>query len=192
MLDTIFLIVGKSGSGKSTLAAQLETISQLKSIPSYTTRPPRYDGEPGHIFVGSYSYWNRRHPNETLVGFTIYKGFEYWATSTQADECDLYVIDPKGIEFFRRHYRGNKQVKIVYIDADPWERYERMRQRGDSRWEALSRIWRDHKWFKGWRDKADYVIDNYDLAESFTKLNDYINSHRRYLSFDREKDCRKI
>lgn len=173
-MNTIFLIVGRSGSGKTTLVAQLETISKLKSIPSYTARPPRYDGEPGHTFVGSYTYWNSKNSTETLVGFTVYNGFEYWATSTQVEKNDLYVIDPAGVEFFKSNYRGNKQVKVVYIDADWKERYQRMRARGDSFWEAAKRVLKDRKWFAGWREKADFVVTNHDLTEAFTRLNNYI------------------
>ena len=51
MNETIFLIIGESGSGKTTLVSSLEKQKNLKSIQSYTTRPPRYENEYGHIFV---------------------------------------------------------------------------------------------------------------------------------------------
>lgn len=177
-MNTIFLIVGRSGAGKTTLVTQLETISKLKSIPSYTTRPPRYEGELGHIFVGNYAYWNSKHSTETLVGFTVYNGHEYWATASQVEEHDLYVIDPAGVEFFKQNYRGNKQVKVVYIDADWKARYQRMRARGDSWWESMKRILHDYKWFDGWKEKADFVVINHDLTEAFTLLNNYILQFR--------------
>ena len=52
-MNNIFLIVGCSGSGKTTITEQLEQKYGLKSIQSYTTRPPRYDGETGHIFISN-------------------------------------------------------------------------------------------------------------------------------------------
>ena len=44
MGNCIFLIVGCSGSGKTTITEQLEQKYGLKSIQSYTTRKPRYEG----------------------------------------------------------------------------------------------------------------------------------------------------
>lgn len=41
----LLCVLGASGSGKSTLCAELEKRFGLKSIPSYTTRQPRFEGE---------------------------------------------------------------------------------------------------------------------------------------------------
>ena len=51
MNNTILLIVGASGTGKTTVANTLSKMFGMKQIQSYTTRPPRYEGEKGHIFV---------------------------------------------------------------------------------------------------------------------------------------------
>lgn len=177
MLDTIFLIVGRSGAGKTTLVTRLEEEYGLKSIQSYTTRPPRYDGEKGHIFVGNYAYWNEKNPRETLVGFTVYRGHEYWATASQAEENDLYVIDPAGYKFFVQNYHGSKRVKVIYIDADFGERYARMRRRGDSFWAAMKRLINDHRWFAGWREKADFVVENHNVEIAYQRLLKYVKEH---------------
>lgn len=50
-LKNIYLIVGPSGSGKTTIANELKATYGYKAVESYTTRPPRYEGERGHIFV---------------------------------------------------------------------------------------------------------------------------------------------
>ena len=52
-MNNIFLIVGCSGSGKTTITEQLEMKYGLKSIQSYTTRLPRYDGETGHTIISN-------------------------------------------------------------------------------------------------------------------------------------------
>ena len=50
-MKNIYLIVVCSGSGKTAITEKLEELYNLKSIQSYTTRPPRYDGETGHTFI---------------------------------------------------------------------------------------------------------------------------------------------
>ena len=51
MSKPLFCILGASASGKSTLVQILEKEFNMKQIPSYTTRPPRFKGEEGHTFV---------------------------------------------------------------------------------------------------------------------------------------------
>ena len=55
-----FLIVlcGKSGCGKTTIASLLQEKYNLKVIQSYTTRPPRYKNEEGHIFISKEEFDN--------------------------------------------------------------------------------------------------------------------------------------
>lgn len=187
MLNTIFLIVGRSGSGKTTLCEQLHTISKLNPIESYTTRKPRYDGERGHIFVNSFHEWVDEHPDESIVAYTFFDDSHYWATTSQVNSGDLYVIDPKGVEYLRERYTGTKKIKVVYVDATLRERFKRMVRRGDSIVSALRRIWHDKREFRGWKEKADFVVENHDLTESFTILNNYINQFRH----QNKNECEK-
>ena len=110
-MNTIFLIIAPSGAGKTTLAGQLEKMYGLQSIQSYTTRPPRYDGETGHIFVSDKEFDELK----DMVAYTEFCGHRYCATAEQVENNDLYVIDPKGVEYFRQAYHGNKQIKTIYI-----------------------------------------------------------------------------
>ena len=123
----IFLIIGGSGSGKTTITEQLEQRYGLTSIQSYTTRAARYVGEKGHIFVSDEEFDKLT----DLIGYTEFDGNKYCATAEQVEYNDLYVIDPKGIEYFREHYHGNKGVKIIYIDSSLSTRYERMKNRAE-------------------------------------------------------------
>ena len=50
-MKPLYLWVGQSGSGKTTVVNYLEEVYSYKSLQSYTTRPQRYEGETGHIFV---------------------------------------------------------------------------------------------------------------------------------------------
>lgn len=124
-MNNIFLIVGCSGSGKTTITEQLEQRYGLKSIQSYTTRPPRFDGETGHIFISDEEFDKLT----DIVAYTEFAGNRYCATAEQVEQNDLYVIDPKGVEYFKQSYKGEKQIKVIYIESNVTTRYERMKNR---------------------------------------------------------------
>lgn len=166
-MNNIYLIVAPSGAGKTTITQLLETKYGLKSIQSYTTRPPRFDGETGHVFVSDEEFDKLT----DIIAFTTFANYRYCATTEQVESNDLYVIDSKGVEFFKQHYRGSKQVKIIYIDSDMTTRYERMKQRAENRGctylEAvdcsLKRIVNDVYEFYDYihcNVQVDYVIEN--------------------------------
>ena len=161
MGNCIFLIVGCSGSGKTTITEQLEQKYGLKAIQSYTTRQPRYDGETGHIFVSDEEF------NELtdMVGYTEFAGNRYCATAEQVENNDLYIIDPKGIDFFMKLYKGSKTPKVIFISSDMTTRYERMKSRAeengseymDAVKSSLERITND-------------VVDFYDYIHGQTQI----------------------
>lgn len=166
-MNSIYLIVAPSGAGKTTIVDFLESNYGLKSINSYTTRRPRFDGETGHIFVSDEEFDKLT----DMVAYTMFDNNRYCATVEQVEENDLYVIDPKGVEFFKQHYNGNKQVKVIYIESDITTRYERMRQRAEdtglSHLEAvdlsLKRIVNDVSEFYDYvhhRVQVDYTVKN--------------------------------
>lgn len=164
MSDVIILIVGESGCGKTTLVSSLEKQKKLTSIPSYTTRKPRYENEYGHIFVTDEEF----NLLENIVGYTEYHENKYCATSQQVDENDLYIIDIAGVDFFKNAYKGNKKVKTVYIKSDIETRFDRMIERcrkdGMTHSEAcdfaIYRIKNDVIDFKDAKEKADFIVYN--------------------------------
>ena len=100
-MKNIYLIVGCSGSGKTTITEQLEQKYGLKSIQSYTTRKPRYDGESGHTFVSDEEFDKLT----DMVAYTEFAGNRYCAIAEQVENNDLYIIDPKGVDFFMKSYK---------------------------------------------------------------------------------------
>lgn len=168
-MKNIYLIVAPSGAGKTTITEILEEKYRLKSIQSYTTRPPRYEGETGHIF-GSDEEFDKL---KNMIAYIEFDGHRYCATADQVDTHDLYVIDPKGIDYLRSSYEGAKQIKVIYIDVSLIERYERMRKRAErsckSYYEAvkiaLNRIVNDtHEFYKYIHHTAhvDFTVSNND------------------------------
>lgn len=127
-MKNIYLIVAPSGAGKTTIANILEKQYGLKSIQSYTTRPMRFKGETGHIFITDEEFDDLKN----IVAYTEFAGYRYCATAQQVDENDLYVIDPKGVEYFKTHYTGSKNIKVIFINSGVSARYERMVARAKS------------------------------------------------------------
>ena len=186
MGNCIFLIVGCSGSGKTTITEQLEQKYGLKSIQSYTTRKPRYEGETGHIFISDEEFDKLT----DMVAYTEFAGNRYCATAEQVEDNDLYIIDPKGVDFFMKAYKGSKTPKIIFISSNLTTRYERMvgraETKGKSHQEAiessLTRIVNDvgefYDYIQG-QAWVDYVCKNNGndkLEDVVDKIFDHISS----------------
>ena len=52
-------------------------------------------------------------------------------TAEQVENNDLYIIDPKGVDFFMKSYKGSKTPKVIFISSDMTTRYERMKSRAE-------------------------------------------------------------
>lgn len=165
MAEYIFLLVGASGGGKSTVSRILQQDYGLKAVQSYTTRPPRYEGEEGHTFI-TVNDMIELAPH--MVAYTVVGEYEYCATEKQISDNDLYVIDPDGVEWMPMCYRGNKTPVVLYYDVPRKIRKERMLKRGDSPKEVAFRLKHDRREFRKFARQAhrqllpylSFVIDN--------------------------------
>ena len=172
MNKPLFLFVGKSASGKSTIANLLEQKYGYKQVQSYTTRPPRYDGEPGHIFVTKEEFGNLGE----LAAYTLYNGNEYGTTFQQLEECDIYVIDVPGVETLLQKDKIKRPICVIYFDTTVRTRINRMVERGASDMEIVSRLYNDEEY--DWEKKLDSLIwhytkiDNRDVELNLVNAND--------------------
>lgn len=135
----LYLFVGKSASGKTSIADLLGEQHGLKQVYSFTTRPPRYEGEIGHVFVTEEIFKNIGE----LAAYTFYQGQHYGTTFNQLDECSIYVIDIPGVKSLLKklHDRGStRPVRIFYFDAAVSTRIMRMVNRWASDHEIISRL----------------------------------------------------
>lgn len=172
MNKSLFLFVGKSASGKSTIANLLEQKYGYKQVQSYTTRLPRYDGEPGHIFVTKKEFDNLGE----LAAYTLYNGNEYGTTFKQLEECDIYVIDVPGIETLLQKDKIKRPICVIYFDTTVRTRINRMLERGASDMEIVSRLYDDEEY--DWEKKLNSLIwhytkiDNRDIELNLVNAND--------------------
>lgn len=157
--DFIVLIVGESGSGKSEICRYLEDKYGLKEVKSYTTRPKRNENDKSHIFATDYDFDNVL---DDIVAYTEYNGYKYCATAKQIEDCDTYIIDPDGIEYFFKKYTGKKIPMVVHISAPKEVRRERMLSRGHTIGAVETRLEIDTEEFANVRDYAIFTYTNAD------------------------------
>ena len=160
MSDKIILLCGESGSGKTTVVTLLEEIYGLKQLQSYTTRPPRFENETGHIFITEEEF--DLIPADDMIAYTKYNGYRYCGTVQQVEESDIYVIDLPGIEFFKRHYKGNKEPIVVYLSVPTKLRAERMKNRGDNDDLTNERLKYDETAFADAKYTVGHIFENED------------------------------
>lgn len=170
-LKNIYLIVGPSGSGKTSIANELQTTYGYKAVESYTTRPPRYTGERGHIFVSDEEF-DALGP---MCAYTEYDGYRYGVTDDIIDSHDIYVIDPYGVKYLQEHYQGKKEILVIRFLVDEKQRIFRMKLRGDADKTINERILNDNKSF-GMSELGIY----YDMR---IPNNDFVNTTEAIYNF---------
>ena len=138
----IIALIGPSGSGKTTVATILKERFGLNCVESYTTRPKRSEDEGGHIFITEDEF-KARYPkgadDPEIVAYTYYNGNHYFATHSQVNECEVYIIDPAGVHTLKKRYVGNKVIIPIWLYADSDVCMKRMLLRGDKAESAIQR-----------------------------------------------------
>ena len=119
MKNKMILIAGRSGSGKDTFAGMLANLG-LKGVKSYATRKKRFDDEDTHIFISK----EEAEEIANKVATTKIGEYEYFATKSQLEEADYYIIDPCGIAELTANC-PDIDFKIYYIYANYYTRRER-------------------------------------------------------------------
>lgn len=125
-MKNVYLIIGPSGVGKTTAAEGLEERYGYKAIKSYTTRPPRYEGEASHIFVDPFQF-----SELDVIAYNIKNGYEYGITASLLDTHDIFVVEPSGVKDVKRRYCGTKGIKVIALTLDNESLKARMKSRGD-------------------------------------------------------------
>lgn len=174
----LYCLIGKSGVGKTTIATALYHEFGLKSIDSYTTRPPRSENEIGHIFLTNEEFEKIK---PELVAYTFFDENHYGVTLNQIEESDIYVVDWDGFEYLKNNYKGEKIIKSIFLNAKNDVLLKRMLKRKNDPLEAQIRINHDKIKFAKIRKKCDYCIENTIVTKTIKEIKliiDYNNSLR--------------
>lgn len=156
MNKPLFLFCGRSASGKTTIANMLAEKHGYVQVESYTTRKPRFDGEPGHIFVNEDEFNNLGE----LAAYTYYNNCHYGTTFEQLESADIYVVDVPGIESLLKKLKDDKRpIYILYFKTSVYNRILRMLNRHDSDMMIISRLLHDEK--DDWLKQLDSLVWKY-------------------------------
>lgn len=193
----LFCIVGPSGSGKSTIVNKLCDLGYI-ACDSYTTRPKRYENETGHTFITEEEYDKLT----DIVAHVKFNGYRYCVTVDMLEKCDLYIIDPLGLEVLRKHMDN---FKVIGLSLSKDKCINRMLSRGDSQEDVDKRIENDKTFFDNFESSCDYVIDaSKNLTDIVNEINEimikenvcaYIDKELAYIfkAYDRcNKEYEKI
>lgn len=168
-MKNLLLLVGESGSGKTTVANILQKKYHYKQLQSYTTRGKRHPKETGHTFITQQAFCGM--DKQTICAYTYYNNNHYFATIQQINNNDIYIIDIRGIQYFKEHYKGDKKCITVYLKVPENVRQERMLTRKDGLDKALERIEVDKKEFEEAENICDFTIENNNSKITAAYLN---------------------
>lgn len=172
-------IVGESGSGKDSLLRMASMIAKqnnytpLVPVVSYTTRPKRDNETDGveHFFITKEQADEILNTSQILA-YTKFKnpeneddeGYEYFTTLEGLASSNIYIIDPKGIEYLEsnQHLKNEIEFISIYIHAPSFIRRYRVRKRSDYKTEYKDRVKSEKKQFQDFvkNKKYDYKIEN--------------------------------
>lgn len=169
-----YCLVGPSGVGKTSVANYLCEKWGLTSISSYTTRPERYPGEKGHIFVSKEEF-----DQHEMVAYSNYNGYEYGTTKEDVLTNDIYVVDPPGLNDLLNDPRVSDRIVSIYLHASPFELRRRMEKRGDSEAEITRRIALDTKHFRNVSSRCDFSIRCTQIESTAKTIYDFIQYKER-------------
>lgn len=172
MSKTIIAIVGETCSGKDSLVnrfLQSESGDEFVTVCSHTTRPKRDNETNGveHYFDSEEEFHKimEENPEDILAYTKIVKndgtseGYEYFALlSDLSDEHpNIYIIDPKGIEYLEEKFGSKINLVTVYIYAGYQTRLERAKTgRSDFETEFNKRVENEHDQFDEFRIRGRY------------------------------------
>lgn len=75
-------------------------------------RPSENPDTSDHYFISPGEVENYR---DDIAAYTEINGYEYFTTIDELERCDIYVIDPNGVEDLQRRTGGRFELITIYI-----------------------------------------------------------------------------
>ena len=176
-MKNLILLVGETGSGKDTVANKLP----YKKVISYTTRPMRDVDTNGvnHWFVSDKEMDELE--KKDLIAWTKTGDVRYCATiDSLTEDTMIYIINPDGVRWFKKHYKGSEvNIIVIGIYLPLEERKRRCKDRSDFNSSFIKRVKDEQKDFDKFRlnGEFDFLIKNTDsnitakIIESIININ---------------------
>ena len=159
MSKPLIALISPSGGGKSTIASKLEKKYGYTQVKSYTTRPIREDDPNDYLTHTFISFADVEQYSDEIVASNTFNNQFYFATVSQLNANQIYVVDVEGLKQLRENYH-EKPIIAIYLDVPSEICAKRMEQRGDSDEAIMQRLQHDADAFAGARELCDFVCDN--------------------------------
>lgn len=158
----MIVIVGRSGVGKDTLAKAIAkgTDDAFKILKTYTTRPKRTPSEDSHIFISPDDV--EKIKGKVLV--TEIDGYTYFTTLQDLKDCEICILDPKGLSELSSIYHDI--IDVIYVRASEDNVIRKITERSDNNDELGVYMRR--------RDDEDKMLAEIEGAYKYGKLLDFI------------------
>lgn len=159
----MLLLCGKSCAGKDTMQKELIKMG-MKSIVSYTTRPPRENETDGveYHFITKEEFLEKE--KQGFFAETVYYDVatgERWYYGSAVEDLSndkVIIVNPHGLDQLRKIKSLNPIA--FYITASEETIWNRLRERGDNAAEARRRLNADDEDFLGIIDNVDFSFSN--------------------------------
>lgn len=165
----LYCILGRSASGKTSIAREACKRLNIQMVKSYTTRKPRQSEseESDHIFIAP-----EQVAQYTPIAYTKIGETEYFVTEAELADGDVYVIDPKGLEYLENHLPPNYSLEVIYILLDRDTSAKRALERGDNPDEWICRYDAENDQFETFEQSIEcgerqcHVVNNDSSLEA--------------------------
>lgn len=188
MNKTVICIVGRTASGKDTFANMLKEYG-LKPVVSHTTRPIRTSETNGiqHYFISEEEANEILKNKNNIAAYTEINGYKYFTTVDSLMKANIYVIDPKGIEYLRSQH-PEINLRVINIRCDKGVNQSHTNIRKDNEETFKKRFEAESERFDRFEKEGQYdlLIWNNGSLDELRELADkvaeaYLNDISRFL-----------
>lgn len=163
----IICLLGKSSSGKSTFLKRVleDKTLNLKTLPSYTTRPRRNKNENEYVYLKDEEFLNMKDSFIDVTEFEV-ASCEIWRYSTinkddiKPNQNYIVIVNPASFKQIKKNLK--EDIVSIYLNISDKERFIRSLKREDNPniHEIYRRMLSDEKDFKEIEVAADHIITN--------------------------------
>ena len=182
---TLVFLVAETGAGKDTVANKLP-YPKIISYKASTMRDTDIQGVTHHFI--SDDDMDDLENDGNIIAWTNTGGIRYCTTVDQLkDDITIYIINPDGVRWFRKNYKGPELKYVVIGLYVPLEvRRSRCRTRSDFETMFESRVAAEQLDYDNFRldGEFDYMINNRDSTKTAAVIYDIIQKDISFNNFN--------